>query len=202
MAPWMYQEQGPIACLLLRKLKPRWWCQFGNAGVYSHPSTRPVEFARKDLPEIYTAHTNVEEQFVVLWGTVNHVVVNDSAHSTAHRTKLGRSGILTWIVDNLIGSYPEDMGTAFQALSPRKIALESQTSFEFHNLPTLEHHSGDNSRSISERGSVHLEWQHDLVQKLHATSSRSTSHWERLISVAPLGDNGICPRCHTACRGG
>jgi hypothetical protein len=197
----MYQEQGPIACLLMRKLKPRWWCQFGNAGVYSHPSTRPVEFAHKHLPEMYTAHPNLKETSVVLWGTSNHIYIDNSVHSDAHRVELGRAGAIPWIVDNIIGSYPEDLGTASQALCPVKLAIESKTNFVLHNLPSLERCPDDIDTDPKSHDTVHLDWEQALLTELHRASGRPISYWSRLVSVLPQVAYDICPRCDTDCRG-
>jgi hypothetical protein len=108
--------------------------------------------------------------------------------------------MISWIVDNISGSYPEDFGTASQALCLMKMALESNTSFVIHNLPSPERHPhGTNSESSEDRP-AHLEWEEALVTEFHETIGRTREHWKKLIRVSPLVDHEICPRCQTDCR--
>jgi hypothetical protein len=75
MPKWMKLEQGAVGSLILRLLKPSRWCQYRSSGIYRYPSTRPVDFNRQHLPNIASIHVNFREEFVVLWGTTNHIFV-------------------------------------------------------------------------------------------------------------------------------
>jgi hypothetical protein len=190
----MYQEQGAIGCLLMRKLQPRYWCQFGNGGIFSHPSTRPTEYQRGHLPEIYTAHTNVRESFVVLWGTTNHIYIMHSRRSEASRAEMGRDGLISWIANNITDSYPECLGTASRADCPIKVEVEQRTKFIIHNLVLRSATNKDNQQQQSREC---LEWQDSLREYFASNVGRTAEHWKTLIKVAPPEGDEICPRCQT-----
>jgi hypothetical protein len=159
-----------------------------------HPSTRPIQWARGDLPEVLTAHPNVGEEFVVMWGTINHIYVTESARSALDRATLGQRGLIEWIVRGIRTSFPECLGTLDKNGSKSQDDMEKDTKFVIYGLDSRTPASSDTNRNEEE-----LEWQRGIVAEFCKETRRPKLFWDSKIDIRSSGEAGYCYGCKTRC---
>ena len=196
MAEWMTQEQGWLGAMLMRKLRPNRWCQFNSGGVYAHPSTRPVEYTRGDLPELFTAHPNIDEEFVILWSTTNHILITELVHSPSTRQELGRHGMIAWVVQNIQSSFPECLGTPSRIGSKLQTAIETNTRIVISGLRSS---GGTNITVPTDPSSDYTQWQNDDLMECHQAMARPIEFWRRMISLEATDESQVCQNCGIGC---
>ncbi len=158
MAEWMAQEQGILGTLLMRKLRPKRWCQSGSGAIYAHPSTRPVQSDRGHLPESFLAHVKIGEDFVFLWGTANHAYITQSERSHWWRRNLGSEGIINWNVDGIQSSFPACLGSPLHPGCGTQGAFEAKTRVVIYGSAGALQEDGDH-------GTVNKEEKLEELQK-------------------------------------
>ena len=196
MAEWMTQEQGWLGATLMRKLRPKRWCQFYSGGVYAHPSTRPVEYTRGDLPDLFTSHPNIGEEFVILWGTTNQIFITESVHSPSTRQDLGQQGMIAWVVENIQSSFPECLGTPSRIGSKLQTAIETKTRIVIYGLWSG---AGTDSVLSNDPSSDHTQWRNDVLIECHQVMARPVEFWRRMISLASRDEHQVCQDCGIGC---
>lgn len=111
---WMMDYPRQLGPLVMRQIRPRFWCQADTAEVYQYLlPTVALDWHRHALPELFTTHAITGRPIRIMWGTANVVNIVDDDSCTSGRSELrteatisDTNGLLHWIFEAIEESLP------------------------------------------------------------------------------------------------